>query len=530
MDFDRASHGSIQDSVGAATYQMSVIEDDQMSASIHKKGKKKKKKKKSERGDGQPSPQKGANGEVLEDIGDDELIQAYDNLSASNFDSGSAYSGPRQTKGAPGFDRHDSVGSASVGKVRQINYNEQLSAEKGGSSSYIIDDDQTPDMQKHGSFENNNFTNMTNIDRYSNDISMLKLNDPNHQDLQVKKGKKPKGKGRNQASKQAKSQPMENNYAKENFIDDYEEDLEMRQYDTPDMMIQKHDGYTDQAKQIAHDIMDMELGGGLKQRRAFTKEDFRQMITRTYMEYYGKFQDQFSVEEYMMCVEDEELTKRFGAFLEQSEDNMLTRENMPTFDLGDIPTTHSFMRSESQQTYYIPHNRNPELIYVRYSWLTLKPKFECRNPRARFDSSALPHKEVTYKDFTNTINLATMLMKNYRGKIQKYDMIGWTIILLGFFIIILMGIGTSDSDSGNWGNMVLYILLYFIMVPIVYKISKCFQCKYLRQAHFVLAVVCRAENNRYYLRRGVEVRPGYLARWIEFAVIDTEDVANKNLV
>ena len=67
-----------------------------------------------------------------------------------------------------------------------------------------------------------------------------------------------------------------------------------------------------------------------------------------------------------------------------------------------------------------------------------------------------------------------MLMKNYRGKIQKYDMIGWTIILLGFLIIILMGIGTSDSDSGNWGNMVLYILLYFIMVPIVYKISKCF--------------------------------------------------------
>ena len=37
----------------------------------------------------------------------------------------------------------------------------------------------------------------------------------------------------------------------------------------------------------------------------------------------------------------------------------------------------------------------------------------------------------------------------------------------------------------------------------------------------MLAVVCRAENNRYYLRRGVEVRPGYLAKWLEFAVIDT---------
>ena len=33
-------------------------------------------------------------------------------------------------------------------------------------------------------------------------------------------------------------------------------------------------------------------------------------------------------------------------------------------------------------------------------------------------------------------------------------------------------------------------------------------------------MVCRAENNRYYLKKGVEVRPGYLARWIEFQVID----------
>lgn len=39
----------------------------------------------------------------------------------------------------------------------------------------------------------------------------------------------------------------------------------------------------------------------------------------------------------------------------------------------------------------------------------------------------------------------------------------------------------------------------------------------------MLAVVCRAENNRYYLRRGVEIRPGYLARWIQFSVLDQDD-------
>lgn len=111
-------------------------------------------------------------------------------------------------------------------------------------------------------------------------------------------------------------------------------------------------------------------------------------------------------------------------------------------------------------------------------------------------------------------------MKNYRGKILLYDMMGYVSIVVGLLIIILLGIGTSGSKSGNWGNMVLYILVYFIFVPIVYKVSKCFQCKYLRQAHFVLAVLCRAENNRHYLSRGVEVRPGYLARWIEFCVVE----------
>lgn len=73
-----------------------------------------------------------------------------------------------------------------------------------------------------------------------------------------------------------------------------------------------------------------------------------------------------------------------------------------------------------------------------------------------------------------TLNLASDLMKNYRGKILMYDMIGYSVILLGMLIIILLGVATSGSDGGNWGNMVLYVLLYFIFVPIIYKVSKCF--------------------------------------------------------
>lgn len=120
------------------------------------------------------------------------------------------------------------------------------------------------------------------------------------------------------------------------------DDVDISNYNTPDYLL-KGGGRAEQ--DLAKDIMDIEVGN--KARRPFTRDDFRLMINSTYTEYYGKFRDQYNPDEYMQCVDDEELVKRFGAFLEQSEDNMLTRENMPWLDLGDIPSTHSFMRSES---------------------------------------------------------------------------------------------------------------------------------------------------------------------------------------
>lgn len=98
-------------------------------------------------------------------------------------------------------------------------------------------------------------------------------------------------------------------------------------------------------EQLAQDLMDMEMG--MKQRKPFTRDDFIQMINLTYSEFYGKFKDQFNPDEYLQCVDDEDFVKRYGAFLEQSEDNILTRNTVPWLDLGNIPSTHSFMRAES---------------------------------------------------------------------------------------------------------------------------------------------------------------------------------------
>jgi hypothetical protein len=119
------------------------------------------------------------------------------------------------------------------------------------------------------------------------------------------------------------------------------------------------------AGELANELMQMDMHIG--QRKPFTRDDFLGMITDTYNEYYGKFRDQFNPDEYLQCVDDEELVKRFGAFLETSESNILNTKTMPYLDMGSIPTTHSFMRPESSQVYYVPNNRNPDLVYVRYS-------------------------------------------------------------------------------------------------------------------------------------------------------------------
>ena len=101
-------------------------------------------------------------------------------------------------------------------------------------------------------------------------------------------------------------------------------------------------------------------------------------------------------------------------------------------------------------------------------------------------------------------------------------MISYAVLFFGLMLIIILG-ATTTSSSGGWGNMLLFIVLYLVSVPITGKIARCRHDRILRQSHFLLAVVCRAENNRYYLRRGIELRPGYLARWVEFNVIKLED-------
>ena len=67
-----------------------------------------------------------------------------------------------------------------------------------------------------------------------------------------------------------------------------------------------------------------------------------------------------------------------------------------------------------------------------------------------------------------------------------------------------------------WVIILAVIAAYAILGVILNKLSKYLASRYLKQGHFILALVCRCENNRVFLHHNIEMRPGYLGKFIEF--------------
>jgi len=76
-----------------------------------------------------------------------------------------------------------------------------------------------------------------------------------------------------------------------------------------------------------------------------------------------------------------------------------------------------------------------------------------------------------------------------------------------------------------WLWVIIAAAVYAITASIstVFYISK--HSKLLNVAHLQLSLFLRAENNRYYLQKGLELRPGYQAQWIEVSILEDNDPA-----
>ena len=100
--------------------------------------------------------------------------------------------------------------------------------------------------------------------------------------------------------------------------------------------------------------------------------------------------------------------------------------------------------------------------------------------------------------------------------------------LVCLFLAVLIGTISSlmpETDNAHWFWPLFIIICYIItFFAVNYYFKK--QSNYtLRMSQFLLAVLCRVENNRLYLKHGVEVRPGFNAELIEFCFLPNPDAS-----
>ena len=134
---------------------------------------------------------------------------------------------------------------------------------------------------------------------------------------------------------------------------------------------------------------------------------------------------------------------------------------------------------------------------------------------------------MDYINFENSVSNASKLLMPYRVKVARLERINMIILVLGFILTVIGSI--LGGTMYHWVSALIIICAYFMIASISYFVFKTMQNRQLRQSHFVLAIFCRAENNRFYLSRSVEMRPGFLASWLEFVVHEppSEDEENE---
>lgn len=141
-----------------------------------------------------------------------------------------------------------------------------------------------------------------------------------------------------------------------------------------------------------------------------------------------------------------------------------------------------------------------------------------------YEKTKLQEKGIALEDITETLNKASELIEPYRGQLAKRNKIIKIALALAALADLIMAISIGMSMGGNYWAPMLVVVVYLLIFLIIITIFKYRSSYQMRMSQFLLSVYCRAENNRLYLKHGVEVRPGFTGKWIEFACLETNVV------
>lgn len=113
-----------------------------------------------------------------------------------------------------------------------------------------------------------------------------------------------------------------------------------------------------------------------------------------------------------------------------------------------------------------------------------------------------------------------------RQKIKYYVFAGTFVLFLIFAVLsgLIPALNKRKSKSGRWFWPLLIMVFYIIAVFVANHYFNKRLSYYYRMGHFVLSVMCRAENNRLYLKHGIEMRPGYNGLWVTFEILQNPDL------
>lgn len=182
---------------------------------------------------------------------------------------------------------------------------------------------------------------------------------------------------------------------------------------------------------------------------------------------------------------------KLGQYL--SESNYVNLNNMPYLDMGETPLGYNPERMEAFQSFLPPNSEYPNNIIIKAG--EYKYQYIKKNLHKKFQKSGLIPFEP--KILEETLAQAEELIKPYAGLVVHFDR-GIFLMIVAGFILTIIGSAVIGSIF-SWLLSLVVILVYLVVTGIAYITSKYLQNRYLRQAHFALAVFLRAENNRYYL-------------------------------
>ena len=150
-------------------------------------------------------------------------------------------------------------------------------------------------------------------------------------------------------------------------------------------------------------------------------------------------------------------------------------------------------------------------------WDNWNACFNLFEARMSYGDFSFDERNISCEEIEETIQQANSIVTDFRGVLSRRERLRtlvMSILLAGFIIWAIISGLTND----NYVGALFIIIFYMIILYIVNQIVRYKSNYQLRMSNFLVAVLCRAENNKKYLKNGVEVRPGYLASWIEFRI------------